>query len=156
LSRLPSWMPRPADPTHVRAPRLAGWGAIVAFWTSFALSALAAAEAARRPFDLPAEDAARSLKRFSLQSGADVVFASGLVTGVKTRAVKGGRTPREALPARLAATQLVATQDAATGAFMINRVHDPNGARAAQAPSSGDRPRQNDSSDHPPPTMNSS
>lgn len=95
-------------------------------------------------FDLPADEAEKALKRFSVQSGIDVVFATGIVAGVKTRAVKGEMTAREALTAMLARTKLSARQDAATGAFMINRAHDPNAHRATQAPASGDRPVHDD------------
>lgn len=115
--------------------------ALGACWTLAALCG--AAEPARKAFDLPADDATRSLKRFSEQSGSDVVFASGVVAGVTTRAVKGEMPPRDALTAMLAHTKLVVTQDATTGAFMINGAHDPNAHRAAPIPPGGDRPAQN-------------
>ncbi|MES2693026.1 MAG: TonB-dependent receptor, partial [Verrucomicrobiota bacterium] len=106
-----------------------------------------AAEAARRAFDVPAEEAEKALRRFSVQSGFDVVFATGLVAGVRTQAVKGDMTPREALEAMLAQTRLIATQDTATGAFMINRANGPNAPRAAPAPSSSARPAGEKTSD---------
>lgn len=106
----------------------------------------AAAQPARRAFDVPADEASRALRRFSEQAGADIVFATGLVAGVRTRAIKGEMTPREALDAMLAETSLVATQDAATGAFMINRANGPNAARAAQAPLGSDRPATSETS----------
>ncbi len=100
------------------------------------------AEPVRKVFDLPADAAEKALKQFSLQSGFEVVFATGLVAGVKTHAVKGEMTAREALEAMLVRTKLVATQDAATGAFMVNRISDPNADRAARAQAGRDRPEQ--------------
>src|SRR5687768_9257374 len=91
-----------------RIHRAMAWIAIVAAaWCSWGT----AAEPTRRNFDLPAEPAEQSLKRFSAQSGLGVLFVSESVAGVRTNAVKGSFTPREALDLLLADTSLIATQD---------------------------------------------
>jgi len=97
---------------------------------------LHAAETARKAFDLPADAAPASLKRFSEQSGVDVVFATRPATAVRTNAVKGTLTLREAMDRLLAGTGLVAQHDSATGAVTI--VSSPNGPRAASP--ADDRP----------------
>ena len=86
MLRLLSWMP-PLFPTMLCRVRFT-LGCVVALWAALGGNALAS-ELPRRAFDLPADEAAAALKKFSVQSGADVVFATGLVTGVKTSAVKG-------------------------------------------------------------------
>src|SRR5262245_32782682 len=78
--------------------------ACVALWLGAIVFALAGfflrAEESRgltRKFDLPADVAEVSLKRFAEQSGRGVVFVPERVKGVKTNAVKGEWTPAEAL-----------------------------------------------------------
>ena len=86
-----------------------------------------ASEALKRPFDLAPGAAETSLKQFSLQSGLEVLFISESVASVRTNAVKGSYTPREAIDLMLAKTQLIAVQDKATGALRVRRSNDPNG-----------------------------
>lgn len=86
-----------------------------------------ASEALKRPFDLAPGAAETSLKQFSLQSGLEVLFISESVASVRTHAVKGSYTPREAIDLMLANTQLIAVQDKATGALRVRRSNDPNG-----------------------------
>lgn len=73
----------------------------------------------RISFDLPADDAERSLKRFSQRSGLEVLFVSDAARNVRTKAVKGDYTPREALDRMLAGTRLAATQKERNGAVTI-------------------------------------
>src|SRR5262245_22797146 len=73
-----------------------------------------------RKFDLPADVAESSLKRFSEQSGRGVMFVPERVKGVKTNAVQGEWTPAEALDQMLAGTRLVSTPDAKSGAFAVH------------------------------------
>lgn len=97
--------------------------------------ALAAAPATeKKSFDVPAEPAASSLRRFSTQSGQEVIFAGDLLGEVRTKAVRGELLPSEALEMMLVGTGLNATRDASTGAFMVNRAPDPNVQRAAVQP----------------------
>lgn len=102
---------------------------------------------AKRQFDLPADAAERSLKRFSTQSGLQVVFAPALTDGVRANAVKGAFTPTEAAERLLAGTPLRLTQDEKTGVVSVVRqegVQKPppekNGQRAALTSASSDRP----------------
>ncbi len=96
-----------------------------------------AADEAKKSYDLPATDAATALKQFSEVSGRETLFAADIVRGVRTAAVKGEFTAKEALARMLAATGLTAVQDEKTGALAVKRLSDPNVRRAAQA---SDRP----------------
>ena len=91
-----------------------------------------AAEAPKKSFDLPAADAAQTLKAFTEQSGEQIIYPVENVRGVKTNAVKGDHAAREALDLMLAGTGLTIVQDAGTGALAIRRETDPNDPRAAQ------------------------
>ena len=85
-------------------------------------------------FDLPADDAERSLKRFSDRSGLEVLFVSESAANVRTNAVKGDYTPREAIDRMLAGTKLAATQKVKNGAVTIVSAASANGrSRAADA-----------------------
>ncbi|HRE83578.1 MAG TPA: TonB-dependent receptor, partial [Opitutaceae bacterium] len=82
--------------------------------------AAGAAETAKRVFDLPRGDAARTLKNFAA-AGVPIVYLVDQVRGTTTNAVRGEFTPHEALKRMLAGSGLEATQDAATGAFVVSR-----------------------------------
>jgi outer membrane receptor protein involved in Fe transport len=83
---------------------------------------------------VPAGDAAETLRSFSKQSGEQIIFPVEQVRGVKTRAVQGQWTPREALDQMLAGTSLVAVEDAKTGALTVRKgAADPNAPRVAPA-----------------------
>lgn len=97
------------------------------------VSAAAAAESPRR-FDLPAGEAAQTLKQFAAQSGREIVFAVNAVAKVQTRAVQGDMTPQEALRQMVAGTGLVVTQDARTGAFAVRPGAAPEKTPAAARP----------------------
>lgn len=58
---------------------------------------------------------------FSQQAGLQVIFSSKMAGGVKTRAVSGEMTARQALDAMLEGTGLAVIQDPDTGAFTITR-----------------------------------
>lgn len=88
-------------------------------------------------FDVPAGEASATLKQFSEQSGQTVVYLVDVVRGVKTAAVKGHFTPREALDLMIAGTLLIAAQDAGTGALAVRKgAADPNVPSAALTSSS--------------------
>lgn len=72
-------------------------------------------------FDLSAGAAGETLKAFARQAGREIVFSADTVGSVKTNAVQGELTPKEALDQMLADTGLVATQDAKTGAFAVRK-----------------------------------
>ncbi len=98
-------------------------------------------------FNIPANDADKSLKQLSQQSGVEVLFPTAAVAGVRTKAVRGEMLPREALDAMLAGTLLVSVRDTRTGSLTVKRESGEarNGQRAAQ-PTTSDRPRQNQNS----------
>ncbi len=107
----------------------------------FLNAALTGAEPARRSFDLSIDTADKSLRRFSLQSGFEVLFATQVTAKIQANPVQGEFTPKEAITRLLAGTGLTAAQDQKTGAFTVTRASDPNAVRAAQTPS--DRPPPN-------------
>jgi hypothetical protein len=82
-------------------------------------------------FDIPAEVAALSLKRFSTQSGIEIIIESDLGRTVRTNEVRGEMPPREAIQRMLSGTGLEVVESAKSGAFAIRRgTRDPNGERA--------------------------
>lgn len=80
-----------------------------------------AADAAKKNFNVPADDAARALKQFATQSGEQLLFSPSDVSGVKTLAIKGSLTAREALEKMLEGTTLVVAQDKSTGALAVRK-----------------------------------
>lgn len=86
-----------------------------------------AADTAKKTYDVPAGDAAATLRQFGDQSGAQVVFPVDQVRGVRTNAVKGELTARDALNQLVRGTDLAVTQDQ-SGALGVNRT------AAARAP----------------------
>lgn len=72
-------------------------------------------------FDVPAGEASATLKQFSEQSGQTVVYLVDTVRGVKTGAVKGQFTARDALNRMLAGTELVLVEDPKSGALAVTR-----------------------------------
>ena len=98
---------------------------LVAGCLILATAAASAASAAKHAFDLGGDTADRSIKLFSDQSGQQVIVPSTVVAGVRTNAVKGDYTAREALDRLLAGTGLVAAQDEKTGAFAVKKSPPP-------------------------------
>jgi outer membrane receptor protein involved in Fe transport len=92
-----------------------------------------AAEAARKRYTLSAGDAAVTLKRFSEQSGEQIVYPVDQVRGIRTQAVRGEFTASEALERMLAGTELRVVRDATTGALGISRVPRPPAAPTVTA-----------------------
>ena len=97
------------------------WTASLAFVLIFTAGALAA-EVAKKNYQLPAGDAAVTLKRFSEQSGEQIVYPVDAVRGVQTNALSGELTARDALDRLVAGTELRVVQDASSGALAVNRV----------------------------------
>ncbi|MCB1104972.1 MAG: TonB-dependent receptor [Cephaloticoccus sp.] len=77
-------------------------------------------------FDLPADTAEVSLKRFSEQSGLEVLFASRIAVGVRTKPVYGERTPASALTEMLANTGLSAERSEVDGVIIIKQSNTPS------------------------------
>jgi len=87
-----------------------------------------AAEAIKMSFDLPADTIEKSLKRYSIQSGLEVLFPTDAVIGGRTRAVRGEMTPGQALDGMLVGSHLVAFQDPHSGALTV--VRQPKGGES--------------------------
>ncbi len=85
------------------------WSALLGF----------AAEPARKNYDVPAGDAATTLRTFTQQSGEQIFYPTDAVRGVQTRAVSGELSSRAALEQMLEGTDLVVVQDSATGALAV-------------------------------------
>jgi iron complex outermembrane receptor protein len=109
--------------------RLTLWLGLFAGWVASALAQTAAP--GTHTFNVPAGAAEQTLKQFAEQSGLEVLFVTETAAGVKTNALKGSYTAREAIDLLLAGTTLVARQDERTGALRIRRDSDPNVSRAA-------------------------
>jgi TonB-dependent receptor len=84
-----------------------------------------AADAAKKSFDVPAGEAAATLKQFARQAGREIVFVPEVVGDVQTRPVRGELAPAEALREMLSGTGLVAGQDERTGAFAVRKGESP-------------------------------
>ena len=93
-----------------------------------------AQDRARRSFDLPAGAAEAALKRFSEQSGHGLLISTETARDVRTNAVKGELTARDALEKMLAGTGLVASQDLKNGAFVVRRETPAPPAKNAPSP----------------------
>jgi outer membrane receptor protein involved in Fe transport len=83
---------------------------------------------AKKAYALPAEDAAVALRQFAEQAGVEIVYSTEAVRGVRTNAVTGEFTALEAVNRLVAGTDLLAVQDAKTGAIAVNRAAAPTEA----------------------------
>ncbi|MDD2764952.1 MAG: TonB-dependent receptor [Opitutaceae bacterium] len=90
--------------------------------------------AVRVNYELPAGDAAVTLKLFVEQSGEQVIYLVSKVRGVQTNAVKGEMTAREALERITAGTALGVVQDEKTGALTVKRNDDADKTAAKPEP----------------------
>ncbi|MES2697751.1 MAG: TonB-dependent receptor [Verrucomicrobiota bacterium] len=97
------------------------------------LPAVSAAEAVKKAFDLPADEAERALKRLAVQSGHEVLFASEATAGVRTHAVFGSFTALDAARQLLAGTRLAVAQNSETGALVVSVA--PPGTASSAPPS---------------------
>ena len=97
-----------------------------------------AADAPKKLFNIPAGDAAVTLKQFGEQSGSSIMFASDRVEGVTTKRIVGRITVLAGLDQLLAGTPLVAVPTKEPGAYAIKRAGaDPNAQRGAPAAAGG-------------------
>ncbi|MEM9157926.1 MAG: STN domain-containing protein [Verrucomicrobiota bacterium] len=83
------------------------------------LSTLLFKEEGARDFELPAGNAAQTLKQFAKQAEVEIIFNADSVKGVQTNAVRGAMSPRLALEAMVKGTLLAVDQDRETGAYAI-------------------------------------
>ena len=112
---------------------------------AFSLAGLSLLAAEKRSFDIPAGAADKALREFIAQSGSELVYPAEIARGVKSNAVKGEFTAKEALQRIVAGSDLLVAQDAKTGVLTVSRTSGPNGGRMV-APSSG-RPTQQTASE---------
>ncbi len=96
----------------------------------FAVNLSFAAET-RKSYDIPAGEALASFKKFTIQSGEQLLYSTDAVEGVTTNAVKGTFTAREALSQMIDGTNLAVVADKKNGALSLVRTVDPNALRAA-------------------------
>ncbi len=115
--------PLPSASASLRRAVAPALALALAAWSAF-LPARAAADP-KVAFDLPLDRAEQSLKVFSAQSGQQVLFTTETVAQVRTNAVRGEYTPREALDRMLRGTGLAAEQDQPAGAWRIRRAAAP-------------------------------
>jgi iron complex outermembrane receptor protein len=87
--------------------------------------ASAAAQSAAKSFDLPAGSLESTLKRFSEQSGVEVLVPLEGVEGAQTQSVSGQMPPGRALGAMLMGSGFQAFRDVRTGAFTVRRTSEP-------------------------------
>ena len=95
----------------------------VVSWQSIAFARTS--DAGRLPFDLAAGEAAETLKRFGAQAAREIMFPAEAVAGVRTNAIKGDLTTRDALERLVAGTGLTIAEDEPSGALMIFRPAAP-------------------------------
>lgn len=116
---------------HPHLPNLRRWSrALHSGLVAAVLAASAwASDATKRAYDLPAGDAAVTLRQLSEASRREILFAADVVRGVTTNPVRGELTALEAGQRLLAGTPLVVLQDEKTGALAVRR----SGQAAASA-----------------------
>jgi iron complex outermembrane recepter protein len=83
--------------------------------------AVLATEPLRTTFDIPAGDAAETLRLFTTQAKSKVKFASNAVRGIQTNAVKGVLSAQEALAVMTEGTPLRVDGNVASGDFRVRR-----------------------------------
>ena len=96
--------------------------ALVALAVAPFASAADASLDAKLSFDVPGGDARQMLRKFATQAKCELVFPVDLVGGLRTNAVKGEFTVRDALGTMLAGTGLAASVDEKTGALALRRL----------------------------------
>lgn len=101
---------------------------------------LSAAEPVRKHFVIPEADAARALDAFSAQSKTQIIYLLDQIRGIRTAAIDGEYTDREALERMLAGTPLQVRQDAKTGVLAIRPAGVPPAAEQATGPEPEKRP----------------
>lgn len=82
---------------------------------------IAAAAPGTKSFDIPAGNAAQTLKQFALQAAREIVFSLPDVAAVQTNTVRGELSPALALERMIEGTGLISKTDAQTGAFAVRK-----------------------------------
>jgi iron complex outermembrane recepter protein len=129
-------MTHPSAHLNCQRHRLLGCLCALVVWLGCGL-ATNAAEVRRRTYTVPAGEAPEALSKFAEQSGEQVVYLLNQVKGVRTNAVHGRFSAREAVERLIANTALRVVEDKQTGAFLIQRGSDaalPEAGAPAQKP----------------------
>jgi iron complex outermembrane receptor protein len=98
-----------------------------------ALALAAGAHAQTRTFDVPTEEAVKSIPEFARQADLQIVAPSARLHGVTTRAVRGSLDARQALHSLLQGTGLEIASDKGT-VIVLRSATDPANAAAVEAP----------------------
>ncbi|MBC7367242.1 MAG: hypothetical protein H7343_10615 [Undibacterium sp.] len=109
---------------------------------ALAAGALFAGEPARKAFDLKAAGAEEALRKFAQQAGVELVFTVDNVEGVRTRAVKGRFTIREALDRMLMSPPPLRCPRRSNGRATRQPTGDSAPKISARAVTAFPRPRQ--------------
>jgi hypothetical protein len=121
------------DPiTPPRLPLLSSFKA--AFFLLCASASLLFGQAdAARNFSIAAADAETSFRQFSEQAGVQFIYSAEKIRDVRTNAVSGKYTSRQAIDRMLEGTPLVAVYDSQSGALTVDRVRsEPPATEDAQ------------------------
>ena len=118
-----------AQPTT--ATRYTGVRRLLALILAVSLGTLSWAADAKKNFNVGEGDATTTLKQLAQQAGQQVIFPTPDVKGVKTPAIRGEYSLKEALDLALANTGLEAKFDSTSGTFAVSRAALPNALRAA-------------------------
>jgi iron complex outermembrane recepter protein len=112
-----------------------------------AFSLSAAAWAAPKSFDLPAQEAVKAIPEFGRQAGIQVLAPADRLKGVRTVAVRGSMEVREALALLISGAGLEVASD--DGRVIVLRAADDGGGATApaQAPAAGAPAPQDGSSE---------
>jgi iron complex outermembrane recepter protein len=94
------------------------------------------ADEPKKSFDIPSDQAARSLKAFAQQAGVEVMIPADLGRNTRTPPVKGDMTTREAISTLLADTGLVVDHDAETGVYVVRKETEAEAKNGSSRPAS--------------------
>ena len=99
------------------------------------------AEAPKQPINLPAADLVSSLDLLGQQSGVEFIYDADQLKGIRSPAVSGILTPKQALAQLLQGTSLGMVEQAG-GAVLIARMPRDNSSSFRSQPQLDSRPRQ--------------
>lgn len=88
---------------------------------------LVGTEAPSRRFDLPAGEAAQTLRQFATQAGVEILYSAKDISGITTRALAGEYPPLAAIELLLQGAPLRVREDSATRAIAVTRAAPPAG-----------------------------
>ena len=118
-----NWATRALSGAVTKSALLTG-AALISFSMNIAFAQTAAVNA-------PAQPLAQSLKVVAQQTGANILFTPDAVAGVKSGAVSGQMSAKEAVEKLIAGTNLQVASDA-TGSLIVKRAGEDSPARPIQ------------------------